>query len=44
MGLPIVVWMIGELRIHFNQPENRVFAKMYFSEVILNNNNERRQL
>jgi hypothetical protein len=44
MGLPIVVRMIGELHIHFSHPEDRVFAKINFSEVILNNNNERRQL
>lgn len=34
MGLPIVVWMIGELRIHFSNPEDKVFAKIYFSGAI----------
>jgi len=37
MGLSIVVRMNGELRIHFSHPEDRVFSKIYFSEVILNN-------
>ena len=31
MGLPIVAWMIGELRIHFTHPEDRVFEKICFS-------------
>ena len=44
MELPKLVRMIGELRIYFSHPEDRAFAKINFSEVILNNNNERRQV
>jgi len=37
--------MVGELRIHFSHPEDRVFAKIYLSEVgEFTYNNERRQV